>query len=157
MKKQRHKLLFVLLISAILSWGSAVLAHESSVDSDASPSLVLAEALVPLNVGITLLNGFLWMGDREQDWTGGIGIAVGAATLLLSSWTLFSQKDRDEATSAFIGVGIGGLTTTLGVINLRHAQQDRQEHESHATSVAPSVFKDVTGNMTTGVMLQIDF
>jgi hypothetical protein len=110
-----------------------------------------------VDVGITLLNGFLWIGDREQIWTGGIGIAVGGATLLFSSWTLFFQNDRDEAALAFIGLGIGGLTTTFGVINLRNAQRGRQEQNGHAALLAPSVFRDVRGRVATGVVYRITF
>jgi hypothetical protein len=159
--KMNIRIMSVVLLSVILV--VLILAPPSSADESDSPEEqvlgVAYSCLLFTDFGASLFNGLLLLTDRGWVPLGWIGIASGGATIVSSAIAPLWAEDDDSLFLAFAltGVAIGGITTALGIIQKRHAQNDRQRQESRATSVSPSVVRSGNGKLTPGVVVQIAF
>ncbi len=158
MKMKYSRVLLLSMFLVVLLCGSPSSANESWDDSGLILPVVLGYFMVA-DIGITLVNGLLWLGDREQTSTGWIGVATGGATIVLSATApLWDEYDAEEALAILgAGVAIGGVTTAFGIVNKRHAEGNRRELETRTTSVTPSIFTDGNGELATGVVVRIGF
>ena len=149
---------FLLSVCSVVLICASPSSASESTDLDYIPVYVLG-GLVLLDVPVTLLNGLLWLGHREQASTGWVGIGLGGATLLVSAtipaWG--SVDDEDKAGATLAGLALGAVTTTFGVVNKRHSERNREQLEAHPASVTPSCFSDGNGKLATGVVVRIGF